>query len=339
METQKPRETDLDERIHRFTISYDYENDPAVTLVDLVRKAGDFLGYIVGSRAVDVGMKQVIGGLSMSGESSWRDDLDDGESGAYSEWPLGQMLHNLSAFAQYGIDLEVREHETEDQVDLRLRKLVEEADSFLNLCPLDVWLGKERAPQLETTVLLARNRWALDHDHPIEPEALAIFGGVKMSRMRNMLSGKNPELSRVDGRVPAHEARQWLEGRESFYPSIWREARPNYDPAIKTSTFYEPIFVPQARDGSVFHPGLARRNGYTIGEKGNEFNVLNFNDALTELQEMPVPAWRQPAQGRGGWSIVRGVSWARTDQAELDSRARSELEVIKLAENDPDDPE
>jgi hypothetical protein len=74
-----------------------------------VRKSGDFLSHIIGPHAVDVGMKQVIGGLSVSGDSSWRDDLDDGESGAYSEWPLGQTLHDLSAFAHYGIDLSVRE--------------------------------------------------------------------------------------------------------------------------------------------------------------------------------------------------------------------------------------
>jgi hypothetical protein len=198
-----------------------------------------------------------------------------------------------------------------------------------------VWLGETRAPQLEVTVLLAGNRWALDHDCLIEPEALAIFGGVKVSRMRNMLSGKKPELPHMDGRVPAHAAREWLKGRDSFYPSIWREARPSYEPASVSSTFYEPIFVPLARDGSLFHPGLARRNGYTIGEKGSEFNIVGFKDALHELQEMPVPAWRRPGQGRGGWGIFSGISWARTNQDELDGRARSELELMKSVENNP----
>jgi hypothetical protein len=102
------------------------------------------------------------------------------------------------------------------------------------------------------------------------------------------------------------------------------------------SSYSAPLFVPEARDGSVFHPGLERRNGFTIGEKGREFQTPTFEDALSELQEMPVPAWRRPAPGRGGWGIVRGVSWARVSRDELESRARSELEFRKHAGEEAD---
>ncbi|WP_177215265.1 hypothetical protein [Tranquillimonas alkanivorans] len=328
---------DFEERIAEFTAGFDYENDPAVTLVDLVRSAGEFLARITGPEAVDQGMKFVIGGLALTEGADWREALEAEEHGAYAVWPLGQMLHDLSAYAHYGIDLTAREHETEDQIAARLRERVERAEEFLALCPLEAWLGETRSPQLETTVLLARNRWALDHDRPVEPEALAVFGGVKMSRMRNMLAGKNATFHRENGLIPAHEAKSWLEGRDSFFPSIWRSARPVHNGKVLTLSYVHPLFVPQARDGSIFHPGLERRNGFTVGEKGREFQVSTFEDALRELQEMPIPAWRRPSPGRGGWGIVRGTTWARMNWEELDSRARSEMELRKLAEEGDDE--
>lgn len=324
-------EMGLDERISEFHRGYDYENDAAVTLIELVRAAGDFLEKITGEESVNTGMKKIIGGLGSGKNTTWREDLENGDGSAYSEWPLGQKLHNLSAYAHYGIDLSVREHEGEETISSRLQAMIEEADAFLRLCPLETWLGESRSGQLETTVLLARNRWALDHDRPVEPEALAIFGGVKMSRMRNMLAGKDPELRRENGLVAAHEAKSWLADRDGFFPSIWRTARPTYSGEVVDFTYTNPLFVPEARDGSLFHPGLERRNGFTIGEKGHEFQAPTFEKALLELQGMPIPAWRRPAPGRGGWGIVRGISWTRISQDELDSRAKSELEVLKQA--------
>lgn len=333
---KRPEDMTLEERATAFSAAFDYGNDPAITLVDLVRAAGDFLAKIVGAESADAGMKRILGTMASPGEATWREDLEENESGAFSEWPLGQMLHDLSAYAEYGIDLSAREHETEEQVSARLADMIEGANAFFRLCPLETWLGENRPPQLEETILLARNRWALDHDRPIEPEALSLFGGVKMSRMRNMLSGKDPELPRQDGLVPAFEAKEWLKGRGSFFPSIWRTARPMHDSTVAPYAHFAPIFVPEAKDGSVFHPGLERRNGFTIGEKGHEIQVPAFEEALRQLQEMPFPAWRRPASDRGGWGIVRGVTWTRVSLAELDSRARSELERQKVLGENPE---
>ncbi|MGB3626836.1 MAG: hypothetical protein WA989_13460 [Henriciella sp.] len=335
--TKLPRDMDFEERIREFENGYDHENDPAMTLVQLVQAAGDFLTRIVRAEDANAGMKRLIGSFA-SERDDWQEGLEANMQGAYGEWPLGALLHNLSAYAHYGIDIEAREHEDEKTVETRLRGHVETAVSFLALCPLDAWLGPKREPQLEDTVLLARGRWALDNDRPIEPEALARFGGVKMSRMRNMVSGQNPILRRENGLGPAHEATAWLQDRDSFCPSIWRTARPSYDGVVTTFTYVQPIFVPMARDGSLFHPGLERRGTFTIGEKGGEVHVENFDDALRDLQEMPDPAWRRPPRGgRGGWSIVRGTSWARISQAELDAHARSETELTRYIEESHED--
>lgn len=330
--TGLPRDMDFEGRVHDFSIGYGHGNDPSITLVELVRAAGDFLSQIVRAKDADVGMKHLIGPLA-DGEEDWREGLEANMQDAFSEWPLGQMLHSLSAYAHYGIDIEVREHEEETAVEARLGSMVETADRFLAMCPLETWLGHDRERQLEETVLLACGRWALDHDRPIEPEALALFGGVKMSRMRNMLSGQNPTLRRENGLVPAKPALDWLEKRDNFCPSIWRTARPNYDGEVTTHTYAQPVFVPMARDGSIFHHGLERRGTFTIGEKGSETHVQSFGDALRDLQEMPNPAWRRPPRGgRGGWSIVRGTNWARMSQNELDAHVRSEKELVKHIE-------
>lgn len=335
--TGLPRDMDFDERFHDFTIGYDYENDPGVILIELVRAAGDFLSQVVGAKDADAGMKRLIGPLAAGGDS-WREDLEENIQGAFTEWPLGQMLHNLSAYAHYGIDIAAREHEDEAAVAARLGSMVETADRFLGMCPLEAWLGQDREPQLEETILLACGRWALDHDRPVEPEALALLGGVKMSRMRNMISGKNPTLRRENGLVPAKPAMDWLEKRDSFCPSIWRTARPHYDGQVTTFSYAQPVFVPMARDGSLFHQGLERGGTFTIGEKGSEKHVQDFGEALRVLQEMPDPAWRRPPKGgRGGWSIVRGTNWARMSQQELDAHVRSEKELIKYIGESHDD--
>ena len=71
------------------------------------------------------------------------------------------------------------------------------------------------------------------------------------------------------------------------------------------------------RDGSVFHPGLKRSGGYTIGEKGDESQAEHFDKALAVLQRMPTPYWRRP-NAVGNWGIVAGVRWVRLDASDLD---------------------
>lgn len=336
MGTEKHRDMDFSERASWFHELFDDANDPGITLVALVRAAGEFLTMIVGEKYADVGMKRIIGQLASDGAKNWRQDLVDGESGAFSEWELGSFFHDLEAYGRYGIDINAREHEEPKVVEKRIAGFVEKAEQFLAMCPIDVWLGEERSPQLETTISLARNRWALDNDRPVEPDALAIFGGVSAGRMRNLTTGKTAIFNKESGFIPAHEAHAWLAERDDFFTSIWRDARPVYDGSVGDYTFVQPIFVPVARDGSVFHPGLERRGGFTIGPKESEYQAETYEQALRDLQEMPSPAWRRPHSKQGGWGIVQGINWERFSEEQLDQRARSELSLIKsqTAENE-----
>ncbi|MCG6557684.1 hypothetical protein MB818_05705 [Ruegeria sp. 1NDH52C] len=326
MDGKHPSEMDYYERVREFTELFDYGNDPSVTLVALVRRAGDFLEKIVGPKAANEGMARIIGSLSANGPSAWRDDLENGETSAYSEWAIGEQLHFLSAYARYGIDLTAREHESAAEITNRLRAVIEAVEVLVDLCPLEQWLGEDRPRQLEETLLLAKNRWALDHGLPVEPEALAIFGGVTMGSMRNLLSGKTQIFTKIEGKIAANEALNWLADKRSFFPSIWESARREWDGEVHDLDYAQPVFVPQSRDGSVFHPGLKRGGAYTVGEKGNERQVDNFEEALSKLQEMRHPSWRRPGRGKGGWGIVSAIHWVRMTPAELDHLARVEME-------------
>ncbi|PVA07128.1 hypothetical protein DC363_08120 [Thalassorhabdomicrobium marinisediminis] len=73
------------------------------------------------------------------------------------------------------------------------------------------------------------------------------------------------------------------------------------------------IFVPVARDGSMFTPDLQRNGAYRIGAKGSEEDIPDFANALARLNAMSVPRWRRPNE-RGLWGIVSGVSWQRIEK-------------------------
>jgi hypothetical protein len=87
---------------------------------------------------------------------------------------------------------------------------------------------------------------------------------------------------------------------------------------------HEYVFVPVARDGSIFAPRLRRGSvgigGYTIGPKGAERVVHEFAEALTELCQMEIPRWRRP-NARDNWGIVTGIAWRRVRRDELEGFA------------------
>lgn len=78
------------------------------------------------------------------------------------------------------------------------------------------------------------------------------------------------------------------------------------------------VRVPQASDGTVFHPGLRRRSGYMVGEKGQELTIENYDAALRALSEMDVPRWRRP-NSQGNWGIVKASGWTVLSRRDLNS--------------------
>lgn len=147
----------------------------------------------------------------------------------------------------------------------------------------------------------------------LEPLALAILGGVSEGRVRNLMSGTSAEIRSVDGKIPVADAERWLQGRAAFWPSIWSE-----DPLLEKENEMTEVRVPQASDGTVFHPGLRRRSGYMVGEKGQELTIENYDAALRALSEMEVPRWRRP-NSQGNWGIVKASGWTVLSRRDLNN--------------------
>jgi hypothetical protein len=241
----------------------------------------------------------------------------NGESAScFVEWPLGTRLHDLTAYAIYGVVL--HPSEDPDALSRHVHDMLRETEEFVRLAPLEAWgLSKDGSADLVRLLRMARGRWDLDNGRPVELGALAAFGGVSEGTLRNMTSGAARKFALTDGKVDAIDALAWLATRKDrFWNSIWREQRlPKYaDP--QRHPLQRAIFVPVARDESVFHPGLKRGPGYTVGPKGDEIRFAEFDEALDTLQRMPAPYWRRPNR-TGNWGIVAGVRWDRYDVDDL----------------------
>lgn len=147
----------------------------------------------------------------------------------------------------------------------------------------------------------------------IEPLALAILGGVSEGRVRNLMSGTSAEVRSIKGKISAADAERWLHGRAAFWPSIWNE-----EPLLEKENEMTEVRVPQASDGTVFHPGLRRRSGYMVGEKGQELTIESYDAALRVLSEMETPRWRRP-NSQGNWGIVKASGWTLLSRWDLNN--------------------
>ena len=77
----------------------------------------------------------------------------------------------------------------------------------------------------------------------------------------------------------------------------------NFGKVIRSS-----LKVPQAKDGSVFSHALGVRGGFTVGAKGDERKISNFDEALAFLKAQPSARWRRP-NDQGNWGIVTDIRW------------------------------
>lgn len=317
-------EIGAEERRDIFAARFDADIDPSQTLQELVRAAGEYLERIIGPDAVAEGMATMLGmpedARGAGDRPDWRDWLEEESSGWFSTWPLGMRLHDLYAYGRYGIVLRTEDADADPEMDddAWLEARVTEVVAFRDTSPLTIWLSETRSPQLEEVILLAEGRWAIDNDKPVDPRALALLGEASEGRIRNLMAGVNRRLTRdSEGKIPAHEALDWLAGREGFWPSVWREQPIRFSTESDGPPLSAPVFVPVARDGTVFNPGLQRAGTYTVGPKGDEVHLEDFGEALSRLHAMSAPYWRRP-NDQGAWGIVRGVRWERLERSELE---------------------
>jgi hypothetical protein len=221
----------------------------------------------------------------------------------FDAWKAVPIFEGLAFFGLYGAVLE--EPEPEDA-----RRIIELG---LQDGRGMVALGDRSNRSVPGIILdLAASRRALDQGHgSIDPTSLAVLAGLSVGRVHNLMSGKESQFTPESGRVPVEQAAVWLAGRSAFWPSIWQQHRSASDAS-------ERLRVPVASDGTAFHPGLRRRNGFVVGEKGSERILDTFDQALAALQEMPEPRWRRP-NSQGNWGIVKGASWKFMTKKQLNT--------------------
>lgn len=286
-------------------------------LADFVIAAGHFLSEIVGKEAATKGMAELVRGVGFrcDVDEDWEETLNDRSLDVFSEWPVGTLFFGLNAYANYGIALTAGKTEVEREQALANR--IEQAASLMAKVPLKQWDLK--GDDAARTVMLAQGRWALDHGHPIEPAALATFAGVTERRVRNLMAGEERIFRTSNGKIFAADALDWLSNKKEFRPSIWRKQEHDYNFVDGGPSEYddEVLFVPVAKDGSIFSPKLEKEGKFTVGDSKTGQSFGSFRDALTALQKMRRATWQRP-NNSGAWSLVSAVSWERKTISDLE---------------------
>jgi hypothetical protein len=273
---------------------------------------------IVGADAVSEPFKDLLReAMNIEGYDPmpWRKALENVGPGAWTAWEMGECFRELGLYGRFGVtdaDIPVKDREG------RIEDLLMRAEVFIKESGFDQ--PGDAGGQPLKIVRLARSRRSLDKGiGDVDPGSLAIFGGWSEGRVRNMMSGADRVFENTGGQVPAVSAMDVLKDRPAFFDSLWSAA--DDEPSKADKHFQDARFVPVARDGSIFHPGLTRGGSYTIGAKGDEVTLATFEEALAALHLMSNPAWRRP-NAIGNWGLVKGVEWTRMDRADLEKMGR-----------------
>jgi len=302
----------FEERTQAFGEWFDMDVDPSVEVSQLAKRLGETLEHIFGPELTASAMITLV--RSGQGGDDWRELLEEFDN--YSEWRLGSGLIDLLAYAVFGLV----DGAPSSKAEAELTDAMVRARALIDSCVVDGWLETSEGSPLQATVTMAEGRRDFDSRRSIAPEALALLGVVKLSRIRNMISGNAPDLPRDEvGKVLHEPAAAWLAKREAFLPTVWRDLPQEGLEKVRPS-FVSPVFVPVARDGSIFHPGQRRDGGYQIGPKDDPENIEDFNTALAALQHADVARWRRP-NPKGNWGLVSAVEWRRMERAELEALA------------------
>lgn len=289
--------------------------DYAQWIAEMLIQALEHVEGLVGEETAAAPLRQLVQLVADQGHptaETWRDVVDD-IFAAGSVWPISERLQDALLYGMYGV--------TPANIPLEIRAewiagLVEEVAAFAGRSDVGVMGGEGNA--IVRIANLASSRHALDlGSGEVDVHSMSIFGSVSEGRVRNLLSGSEGSLERgPQGGIVAMSALSWLQKRKDFLNSIWAEDEQGATEVIEPAAAIDPdrtIFVPVARDGSIFNPDLARGGTYQVGAKGEEQNFSTFAEALSALNAMSVPRWRRP-NDKGNWGIVSGVAWQRVER-------------------------
>lgn len=289
--------------------------DYAQWVAEMLLQSLEHIEGLVGAEMAAVPLRQLVQPVADQGHpnaKTWRDVVDD-VFAAGTVWPISDQLQHALLYGVFGV--------TPKTIPMKERSvwvsnLVEEVCSFASRS--DVKALGEEGNAIVRVANIASSRYALDTVRgEVDIVSMSILGSVSEGRVRNLMSGSDGHLERgTDGGIIAMSALSWLQKRKGFMESIWKEEevepedckRPQE--AIKAE---KTLFVPVARDGSIFNPDLVRGDKFQVGAKGEERHFDTFSEALAALNSMPTPRWRRPNEN-GHWGIVSGTAWQRIAQ-------------------------
>jgi hypothetical protein len=289
--------------------------DYAQWIAQMLTDALEHIEGLVGDEIAAAPLRQLVepvASASYPDAKTWRDVVDDVFS-AGTVWPISKRLDDALLYGMFGVTPKgIPLGERADWIGT----LVNEVTSFADRSDVRSMHSEENAIILIAN--LASSRHALDTGRgEVDVHSMSVFGSVSEGRVRNLLSGSEGTLERgPNGGVVALSALTWLQKRKGFLMSIWAEDETTSLEANEPSKPIDAdrmIFVPVARDGSIFNPDVARSGVYQVGAKGEEQTFSTFSEALSALNAMPVPRWRRPNE-KGHWGIVSGVVWQRVER-------------------------
>ena len=288
--------------------------DYAQWLHELTNEAMEHIEGLMGAELAAGPLRQLVQPVADIGHpnaETWRDVMDD-VSAFFGVLPSASRFSDALLYGLYGVT--PKEIAVRDRAEW-LDALVAEITDFA--ARSDVQKLGEGENALLRIASLAASRHAIDIGQgEVDAHSMAILGGITEGRVRNLLSGAGSALERgPNGGVVAMSAASWLQKKKGFLASIWRDEEQSSDETVAgpATLSGQMIFVPVARDGSMFTPDLIRNGSYRIGAKGEEEDISGFEEALKQLNAMSVPRWRRPNK-KGLWGIVSGVTWQRIEK-------------------------
>ena len=289
--------------------------DYAQWIAEMLIQALEHVEGLVGEKAAAAPLRQLVQPVADIGypnANTWRDVVDD-ILAAGTVWPISERLQDALQYGMYGVtpaDIPI-----ETRADW-IAALVSEVSEFAGRSDVRAMGGDENA--VTRIANLASSRHALDLGRgEVDIHSMSIFASLSEGRVRNLLSKSDGTLERgQNGGIVAMSALTWLQKRKGFLSSIWADEEETLSEPSEPAAVIDmdrAIFVPVARDGSIFNPDLARSGTYQVGAKGEEQNFSTFTEALSALNAMSVPRWRRP-NDKGHWGIVSGVAWQRVEK-------------------------
>ena len=289
--------------------------DYAQWIAEMLIQALEHVEGLVGEKAAAAPLRQLVQPVADIGYPNaitWRDVVDD-ILAAGTVWPISERLQDALQYGMYGVtpaDIPI-----ERRADW-IAALVSEVSEFAGRSDVRAMGGDENA--VTRIANLASSRHALDLGRgEVDIHSMSIFASLSEGRVRNLLSKSDGTLERgQNGGIVAMSALTWLQKRKGFLSSIWADEEETLSEPSEPAAVIDMdrvIFVPVARDGSIFNPDLARSGTYQVGAKGEEQNFSTFTEALSALNAMSVPRWRRP-NDKGHWGIVSGVAWQRVEK-------------------------